>query len=64
MSAVKIVINTPKDAPKAKGYAEIDGQGRIPYGEAKEVSVSTGMGKATVRGMGAAIKGGSYIGCK
>jgi len=64
MSAVKIVINTPKDAPKAQAYAEIDGQGRIPYGEAKEVSVPTGMGKMTARGMGAAKKGGSYIGCK
>ena len=64
MSAVKIVINTPKDAPKAQSYAEIDGQGRIPCGEAKEVSVPTGMGKMTARDMGATKKSGSYIGCK
>jgi len=64
MSAVKIVTNTPKDAPKAQPYAQIDDQGRIPYGEAKEISVPTGMGQSTVRGMGAAKRGGSYIGCK
>ena len=64
MSAVKIVINTPKEAPKAKPFAETDGQGRVPYGEAKEVSVPTAMGISKVRGMGAAIKGGSYHSCK
>ena len=64
MSAVKIVTNTPKDAPKANAYAEIDGQGRIPYGEAKEVSTPTTMSRMTARGMGADKRGGGYTGCK
>jgi len=53
MSAVKIVINTPKDAPKAEQVGGI-----------KDVKVPVGMGRMTARGMGAAKKGGSYIGCK
>ena len=53
MSAVKIVINTPKDAPKAEQAGGI-----------KEVKVPTEMGRMTARGMGAAKKGGSFIGCK
>ena len=64
MSAVKIVTNTPGSAAKAVEYADIKGQGRIPYGKAADVKVPMGMGKATARGMGAAVKGGSYIGCK
>ena len=43
--------------------AEIKGQGTIPYGEAKEVQVPTKLTTMTVRGMGAAIKGGNYHGC-
>lgn len=64
MSVVKIVTNTPAAAPKAQPYAEIDKQGRIPYGEAKEVKTPTGMKQMTARGMGAATKGGSYMGCE
>jgi len=64
MSVVKIVTNTPAAAPKSQPYAEIDKQGRIPYGGAKEVKTPTGMKKMTVRGMGAATKGGSYMGCE
>ena len=48
---VKIVTNTPGPAPKAtmtKG--------------AKEVKIPTKMSTMTARGMGAAIKGGSYQG--
>ena len=60
---VKIVTNTPGPAPKATMSAEIKGQGTIPYGEAKEVQVPTKLPTMTVRGMGAAIKGGNYHGC-
>jgi hypothetical protein len=64
MSVVKIVTNTPGPAPKAVEYADIQGQGRIPYGKTADVKVPTGMGRDTARGMGAAVKGGSYISCK
>ena len=49
MSAVKIVTNTPKNAPKPEQTGGI-----------KEVKVPTGMGISTARGMGAAKKGGKY----
>jgi|TARA_R110000796_G_scaffold5016_3_gene19007 hypothetical protein len=62
MAKVRIVTNTPGAAPKASTSAEIKGQGRIPYGKTKEVKVPTKMAKMTARGMGAATKGGSYIG--
>lgn len=32
-SVVKIVTNTPEKAPAPKTYAQIDDQGRIPYGK-------------------------------
>ena len=32
-SVVKIVTNKPGAAPKAVEYAQIDNQGRIPYGD-------------------------------
>ena len=35
--SVKIVTNTPKAAPKATEYADIQGQGRIPYGKTADV---------------------------
>jgi len=54
----------PTKAPKAVEYAEIKGQGRIPYGKTANVKIPTGMSKGTARGMGAAVKGGSYIACK
>jgi len=63
MASVKIVTNKPGAAPKATAYADIKGQGRIPYGEAQEVKVPSGMKKATARGMGAAKRGGSYWAC-
>jgi hypothetical protein len=53
MSAVKIVTNKPGAAPKAE-----------EYGKVKDVKVPATMKKMTVRGMGAAIKGGSYMGCE
>ena len=54
----------PTKAPKAVEYADIKGQGRIPYGKTAPVIVPKSMGPATARGMGAAKRGGSYIGCK
>jgi hypothetical protein len=62
-SAVKIVTNKPGAAPKAVEYADIKGQGRIPYGKTAEVKVPMSMGRATARGMGAAVKGGGYNSC-
>ena len=64
MSRVKIVTNTPEAAQKAVEFAQIDAQGRIPYGKTADVKIPTTMKKMTVRGMGAAVKGGSYIGCE
>ena len=63
MAAVKIVTNKPGAAPKAVEYADIKGQGRIPYGKSQDVKVTTSMKKATARGMGAAKRGGSYLSC-
>jgi len=63
MAAVKIVTNKPGAAPKAVEYADIKGQGRIPYGKSQGVKVPTSMKKATARGMGAAKRGGSYLSC-
>ncbi|MGB1875790.1 MAG: hypothetical protein ACPHGY_02535 [Rhodospirillaceae bacterium] len=68
---VKHMGSAPKDAPKPVKYAQIDKQGRIPYGKtapapmsAKRVKYDAGHGpKLTARGMGAAKKGGDYIGC-
>jgi hypothetical protein len=66
MGAVRIVTNKPGNPPKAVNYAEIDKQGRIPYAGEKgpaPAPMSDGMGKKVARGMGAAKRGGSYIGC-
>jgi len=63
MAAVKIVTNKPGAALKAVEYADIKGQGRIPYGKSQDVKVPTSMKKATARGMGAAKRGGSYLSC-
>ena len=53
MSAVKIVTNAPKKAPKPE-----------QSGGSKEVKVPTGRGISTARGMGAAKRGGKYHACK
>ena len=63
-SVVKIVTNKPGAAQKATEYAQIDNQGRIPYGKAQEVKMNMSMKQGKVRGMGAATKGGSYIACE
>jgi hypothetical protein len=62
-SVVKIVTNKPGAAPKAVEYAQIDNQGRIPYGKTADVKVPVSMSRATARGMGAAVKGGGYNSC-
>ena len=64
MSKVKIVTNTPGAAQKAVNYAEIKGQGKIPYkgGETMPEAPMDVPG-GTARGMGAAKRGGSYKGC-
>ena len=67
MGAVKIVSGPGKDAPKPVNKAVIDGQGSIPYACCNEIPTpkaskgSCGMGKA--RGMGAAMRGGSFHNC-
>jgi len=50
-SAVKIVTNKPGAAPKAE-----------EYGKVKDVKIPMNLKKMTARGMGAATKGGSYMG--
>jgi hypothetical protein len=67
MSAVKIVSGPEIAAPEPTNKAVIQGQGSIPY--AKTVEEKTpNIGKATVvkgkkRGMGAALRGGSFKNC-
>lgn len=63
MGKVKIITNTPGNAPKPVKYASIDGQGKIPYGEEKEVSSKHKYPRLKARGMGAAVKGGKYSAC-
>ncbi len=68
---VKVNGSAPKAPPKPVEYAQIDKQGRIPYGKTaaapysdKRIEEGKGPGsKLTARGMGAAKRGGSYIGC-
>ena len=70
-SVVKVGGSAPKDGPKPVEFAEIDKQGRIPYGKTAEAPYSDKRmeygkpvgSKLTARGMGAAVKGGDYIGC-
>jgi|TARA_R100001230_G_C5655045_1_gene159922 hypothetical protein len=62
MAKVKIVINTPGPAAKAVEFADIKGQGRIPYGKTADAPMAGDTIKtATARGMGAAKRGGKYI---
>ena len=50
----------PAKTPKAVKFADIKGQGKIPYGETTEFKIPSGMKRSTARGMGAAKKGGEY----
>ena len=66
MAKVKVNGSAPGPAPKAVPYADIKGQGRIPYGKTADVKVTSGEMKArrgVARGMGAAKRGGGYIEC-
>ena len=60
---VKVNGSPPANAPKAVPYAQIDNQGRIPYGKTAEAKIPMKMTRGTVRGMGAATKGGGYWEC-
>jgi len=64
MAKVKIVTNTPGAAQKAVNFADIKGQGKIPYkgGETMAEAPMEAPG-GTARGMGAAKRGGTYKGC-
>ena len=63
-SKVKCSGSKPKNAPKAVEYADIKGQGRIPYGKtAKAPMAGDKPRKMKVRGAGAAIKGTDCMVC-
>jgi len=64
MASVKIVTNKPGPAPKATAYADIKGQGRVPYGKSEAAPMAENtMKKTAMRGAGAAIRGKSFMGC-
>jgi len=61
---VKYMGSAPKDAPKAVDYADVKGQGRVPYGKtAKAPMAGDTMRKVKTRGTGAAIRGTMHMGC-
>ena len=74
MAKVKVNGSKPSNPAAAVGYADIKGQGRIPYGSSDPAPVAGGIAtygvdtntkkphKMTVRGAGAAIRGTSYLG--
>ena len=61
---VKVNGSAPKDAPKAVDYADIKGQGRVPYGKTAPAPMASDQPrKMKMRGAGAAIKGTDFMGC-
>ena len=64
MSRVKIVSGPGANAPTPQNYADIKGQGRIPYKKIEEEATpNTQYAKITrgkKRGMGAAERGGKF----
>jgi len=64
MASVKIVTNTPGAAPKPQRYADIKGQGKIPYCQMEDIATpNTAKAKVTTgkkRGMGAALRGSRF----
>jgi hypothetical protein len=61
---VKYMGSAPKDAPKAVDYADIKGQGRVPYGKTAPAPMASDQPrKVKTRGTGAAIKGTMHMGC-
>tara|TARA_R100000808_G_scaffold9333_3_gene25715 strand:+ start:4124 stop:4318 length:195 start_codon:yes stop_codon:yes gene_type:complete len=63
MSKVEVNGSKPKPAPKPTKFADITGQGRIPYGKAQVISQKHSYPRITARGMGAAKRGGKYTAC-
>ena len=66
---VRVNGAAPSNTPKAVTYADIKGQGRIPYGKTAPAPVAGGLTdfantprKMKTRGTGAAIKGTSHMG--
>lgn len=71
MKGRKVKVNgaAPSNPPKAVGYAEIKGQGRIPYGKTAPAPVAGGLTdfspasrKVKTRGTGAAKQGLTHLG--
>lgn len=61
---VKIGGSAPSKAPKAVEYADIAGQGRVPYGKTAPAPMASNTPtKVKTRGTGAAIKGTTHMGC-
>lgn len=64
MTSVKIVSGPGAAAPKPQKYADIKGQGKIPFCEMKEEKTpNTAKAQITSgkkRGMGAALRGGNF----
>ena len=67
MAEVKHMGAPADSAPKATNYADIKGQGRVPYQKTvSRAGPSTGTGKVTTgkkRGMGAAQRGSGFKIC-
>lgn len=67
MSKVKIISGPGAAAPEPQNYADIKGQGKIPYAKiVAEKTPNTTKGimiKGKKRGMGEAERGGSYRSC-
>ena len=66
---IKINGSAPSKPPKPVGYADIKGQGRIPYGKTAPAPCAGGLTdfantprKMKIRGTGAAIRGLDYMG--
>ena len=63
MAKVKFQGAPAGPTPKAVPYADIKGQGRIPYGKTAPVKQEHSYPRLEARGMGAAKRGGKYIAC-
>jgi hypothetical protein len=64
MRSVKIMGGPIKEPPKPTKYADIEGQGRIPYATLKDEKTPN-IAKAKItkgkrRGMGAALRGAEF----
>ena len=60
---VKVNGAAPGKAPKAVEYADVKGQGRVPYGKTSPAPMAGDKPrKGKTRGTGAAIKGTMHVG--